>query len=71
VNAALPSVGIVLESLADHAATESSHDVAQAPLEEGLLVRWYMDALCKGSYPADVLEHLGADCTAIARETCS
>jgi len=60
------SVGIVLNLSPITQATESSHDVAQAALEDGLLVRWYMDALCKGHYPADVLEHLGPDAPRVA-----
>ncbi len=60
------SVGIVLNLSPITQATQSTPDVAQAALEDGLLVRWYMDALCKGSYPADVLEHLGPDAPRIA-----
>ena len=30
-------------------------------MSDGLLLRWYMDPLFKGHYPADVLEHLGDD----------
>jgi beta-glucosidase len=54
-------VGIVLNLSPVTQATQSGPDVAQAALEDGLLVRWYMDALLKGNYPADVLRHLGAD----------
>lgn len=54
-------VGIVLNLSPVTQATQSGPDVAQAALEDGLLVRWYMDALLKGKYPADVLEHLAAD----------
>jgi beta-glucosidase len=54
-------VGIVLNLSPITQATPSGADVAQAALEDGLLVRWYMDALFKGRYPADVLAHLGAD----------
>ncbi|MGH8252878.1 MAG: GH1 family beta-glucosidase [Steroidobacteraceae bacterium] len=54
-------VGIVLNLSPITQATQSGADVAQAALEDGLLVRWYMDALFKGSYPADVLAHLATD----------
>ena len=54
-------VGIVLNLSPITQATPSGADVAQAALEDGLLVRWYMDALFKGHYPPDVLAHLGAD----------
>jgi len=54
-------VGIVLNLSPITQATPSGADVAQAALEDGLLVRWYMDALLKGNYPDDVLRHLGAD----------
>lgn len=55
------SVGIVLNMSPVYPATDSDLDAAHAQLEDGRLVRWYMDALFKSHYPADVLEHLGAD----------
>lgn len=54
-------VGIVLNLSPVYAATDSANDTMQAKLEDGRLVRWYMDALFKGRYPADILEFLGAD----------
>jgi beta-glucosidase len=42
-------------------ATDSDLDAIHARLEDGRLVRWYMDALLKASYPVDIVEHLGAD----------
>jgi beta-glucosidase len=54
-------LGIVLNQSPSHAATDSSEDVAKARLEDGLTIRWYMDPLLLGSYPADVLAYLGAD----------
>jgi beta-glucosidase len=54
-------VGIVLNLSPVYAATSSDDDTAHARLEDGRLVRWYMDALFKRRYPADILEHLGAD----------
>ncbi len=54
-------LGIVLNLSPMQAATDSAADRAKTRLEDGLLVRWYTDPLFKGAYPADVLEHLGAD----------
>jgi beta-glucosidase len=54
-------VGIVLNLSPVYAATSSDLDTTHARLEDGRLVRWYMDALFKRRYPADILEHLGAD----------
>jgi beta-glucosidase len=54
-------LGIVLNLSPVQAATDSAADRAQATLEDGKLVRWYMDPLLKGHYPQDVLEYLGAD----------
>ena len=54
-------LGIVLNLSPIHAATDKPEDVAKARLDDGLLLRWYMDALMHGRYPGDVLEHLGAD----------
>ena len=44
-----------------HAATDSAADLAKARLDDGRLVRWFMDPLYKASYPQDILDHLGAD----------
>jgi beta-glucosidase len=57
-------LGIVLNQSPIHPATESAADVAKARIEDGLIIRWYMDALLRGAYPADVLEHLGGDAPA-------
>jgi len=54
-------LGIVLNLAPMHPATDSADDQSKAVLEDGLLLRWYMDPLFKGHYPVDVLEHLGAD----------
>ena len=54
-------LGIVLNLSPIGPATSRPEDVAAARLEDGRSVRWYMDPLFKGAYPADVLEHLGAD----------
>ena len=54
-------LGIVLNLAPQHPATGSAADQARTWLEDGKLLRWYMDPLLEGHYPADVLEHLGAD----------
>ncbi|HUG23438.1 GH1 family beta-glucosidase [Piscinibacter sp.] len=54
-------LGIVLNQGPIVPATDSESDRAQARFEDGLLIRWYMDALFHGHYPADVLAHLGDD----------
>jgi beta-glucosidase len=59
-------LGIVLNLSPVLPASSSPADQAMAGLEDGRSVRWYMDPLFKGAYPADVLEHLGADAPKIA-----
>ena len=54
-------LGIVLNASPVVAATDRAEDTAAAQLEDGLLVRWYLDALLHGRYPSDVLAHLGTD----------
>ena len=54
-------LGIVLNLSPVQAATDSAADHAQARLEDGKLLRWYMDPLFKASYPQDVLDYLGTD----------
>ena len=54
-------LGIVLNLAPVQPATDSPADATQAWLEDGLLLRWYVDPLLLGRYPADVLQHLGAD----------
>jgi len=54
-------IGIVLNLSPMFPATDSAADHARTKLEDGRLVRWYMDPLFKGSYPQDVLDDLGAD----------
>ena len=54
-------LGIVLNLSPIGPATPSDEDVAAARLEDGRSVRWYMDPLFKGEYPADVWQHLGGD----------
>src|SRR5882757_5448361 len=54
-------VGIVLNLSPVYSASDSPADTTLASREDGLLVRWYMDALLRGQYPADILEFLAAD----------
>jgi beta-glucosidase len=54
-------LGIVLNLSPMQAVADTEADRRKTQLEDGLLVRWYTDPLFKGAYPADVLEHLGAD----------
>jgi beta-glucosidase len=54
-------LGIVLNLSPILPASDTEADRAQARLDDGRSVRWYMDPLFKGEYPSDVLEHLGAD----------
>jgi beta-glucosidase len=54
-------LGIVLNLSPIEPASDSEADRARARLEDGRLVRWYMDPLLRGSYPQDVVEALGAD----------
>jgi beta-glucosidase len=54
-------LGIVLNLSPIYAATPSQADQDNARIEDGRLLRWYMDPLFKGTYPQDVLEFLGQD----------
>jgi beta-glucosidase len=54
-------LGIVLNLAPMHPATDTPADRVSAQLEDGRLLRWYMDPLFKATYPADVLAYLGAD----------
>ena len=54
-------LGIVLNQSPIHPATDSPEDRAKARLDDGLTIRWYMDALLLGRYPDDVLSFLGED----------
>jgi beta-glucosidase len=52
-------LGIVLNLAPVHPATPSAADKAKAVLEDGRLLRWYMDPLCLGRYPVDIWLDLG------------
>lgn len=54
-------LGIVLNLSPMHPVTDSFQDQAKALLEDGKLLRWYMDPLFKKSYPTDVWAQLGTD----------
>ncbi len=54
-------LGLVLNLSPIGPATARAEDMAAARLEDGKLVRWYMDPLFLGRYPQDVLDHLGPD----------
>jgi beta-glucosidase len=58
-------LGIVLNQGPVEPATDSDKDRAKARLDDGQLIRWYMDPLFLGHYPADIVEHLGADAPVI------
>ncbi|QJR14065.1 GH1 family beta-glucosidase [Usitatibacter palustris] len=54
-------LGIVLNHTPSYPATATEADRRAARLADGLDVRWYMDPLFRGAYPADVLDHLAGD----------
>src|SRR5580698_1446016 len=54
-------VGIVLNLSPVYSASDSPADKMLAAREDGLLVRWYMDALLRGEYPRDIVEYLSTD----------
>lgn len=59
-------LGIVLNLAPVYPARDTPQDKAKAGLEDGLLLRWYMDPLFRRCYPEDVLEHLGPDAPRVA-----
>ena len=59
-------LGIVLNQAPVHAASNAPEDIARARIDDGLTIRWYMDALLHGRYPEDVLEFLGEDAPQVA-----
>jgi beta-glucosidase len=59
-------LGIVLNQAPVHAASNAPEDIAKARIDDGLTIRWYMDALLHGRYPEDVLEFLGEDAPQVA-----
>jgi beta-glucosidase len=59
-------LGLVLNLSPFHPASAAVADLDKTRIEDGLLVRWYLDPVLKGSYPADVLAHLQDDAPVIA-----
>jgi len=55
------ALGIVLNLSPVQPASAAPEDIAQARIEDGRLLRWYMDPLFHGRYPQDIVEFLGAD----------
>lgn len=58
-------LGVVLNHTPAFPAEPSEADRRAARIDDGLNVRWYMDPIFRGQYPADVIEHLGADAPTI------
>ncbi|GAA0768980.1 beta-glucosidase [Ideonella azotifigens] len=54
-------LGIVLNHTPSFAAAPNEADRIATRIDDGLNVRWYMDPVFRGTYPADVLAYLGAD----------
>jgi beta-glucosidase len=59
-------LGIVLNLSPVFPATSSDADVAEARIEDGKLVRWYVDPLLRKQYPEDILSLLGSDAPHVA-----
>ena len=53
-------IGIALNLSPVYAPSEGPKDVAAARLEDGILNRWFLDAVLRGSYPEDVLSRYRA-----------
>jgi beta-glucosidase len=54
-------LGIVLNHTPADPAEPTEADRRAARIDDALNVRWYMDPIFRGCYPADAIEHLGAD----------
>ncbi|MEO7108551.1 MAG: GH1 family beta-glucosidase [Rhodoferax sp.] len=54
-------LGIVLNHTPAFAAEVLESDRKAARIDDGLNVRWYMDPVFRGQYPADILDYLGTD----------
>ncbi len=54
-------LGIVLNLAPIHPATDSAADRAEARLEDGRVLRWYLDPLVHGRYPEDAWAAYGDD----------
>jgi beta-glucosidase len=58
-------LGIVLNHTPSFPATQTEADRRAARVDDGLNVRWYMDPIFRGAYPADAFEFVGADAPSI------
>lgn len=58
-------LGIVLNLSPIYPASDSEQDLAKAKLDDGYILRWYMDPLFKGTYPQDVWADLGDDAPSV------
>ena len=52
-------IGITLNLSPVHPAGDRAEDEAAARRVDGLLNRWFLDPIFRGSYPADMVEHFG------------
>lgn len=59
-------LGIVLNLSPMHPASSAPEDIEKTKIEDGRLLRWYMDPLFNGTYPADVLDYLGKDAPVVS-----
>ncbi|MEM9716661.1 MAG: GH1 family beta-glucosidase [Pseudomonadota bacterium] len=51
-------LGIVLNIEVQHPATDRDEDIFASEIQDGIYNRWFADAVFKGEYPKDILEHL-------------
>jgi beta-glucosidase len=58
-------VGITLDVFPVYPASRDERDVEAARHFDGFHNRWFLDPLFRGSYPADLLEHFGANAPAV------
>jgi beta-glucosidase len=54
-------VGIVLDVFPVYPASDDESDVAAARHFDGFHNRWFLDPIFRGAYPADLVEHFGAN----------
>ena len=60
------ALGIVLNLSPIHPASASAADQHAARIEDGRLLRWFLDPLFRACYPEDILDHLGSDAPRVA-----
>jgi len=61
-------LGVVLNHTPAFPAQATEADRRAARIDDGLNVRWYMDPIFRGQYPADVIEHLGEDAPTVTAQ---